>query len=358
MYNLPADVKWPQQLGNVIRSYQMGQMIKQQREQEQAQMLLAAMKEQRESEKAAADIQMKQAYMALLKSLGGQGREEGPPTDESVLPGMGAPSARVSGWGPGGPRVEFEKPRTTEELVEAIANIAAKRKNMVEGSPEDKLAEKVLRTLEEQLAERQGMEIKETPEVFPKSVLGIDIPYTGSPAKRELVPKGSVSNLPAPAESALRNALPMADKWLGQPPQMSDLDYAGIRKPAARAKKGSFRSLGPTAEMLKGIYGAGKSLAKGRPAAKTMPQKPPAGPKGPMPNMNHPFVKGRPPAPEEALTWPPEPKDTSQKVYYDEVMRVWYSMPSELEYLIYMALDKGSTWKEIAETKEVAHYLK
>jgi hypothetical protein len=318
MYNLPADEKWPQQLGRVIQSYMQGQEIKRQRQLQQAQMLMLAQKQQQAQQKNEADIAMKRVYMQLLERMGGGGQ---PQADDSVMPGLEG-GARVSGWGPSGPRVEFPKQKTQMDIIRDIAAIAAQTAKLPEGSPQKQLAESTMKRLREQLADMQGQEIRETPEVPPKSLLGIDIPYTGTPAKTEVVPKGTVRL--APRKKVQSKTV--------QPKKIGHLEGAGV---------GSIGS-----ELKKAYFPQGTFIDK--PYKRTHP---PA-PKKPV------RFTGKPTATGKTIKAPPPPKDPKERESWDRVMYVYFKLPTSVQYTVWQGYQGGLTWKQIAESDDLAKYLK
>jgi hypothetical protein len=307
MYDLQPDVKWPQQLGRVIQSYAQGQEVKRQRDMQQQAIILAAIKEQRERQKAEADIKMKEAYMTLLNNLGGGGRKEGPPTDSSVLSGLESkPGARVSGWGPGGPRISFDQQRTPEELIATIAKIAAHKADFEEGSPQRDLSDKALTDLQSQLAKTQGMEVRETPgmEVF----MGRDIP-----PKKEVVPEST--------------------------------PYGPRPRPTGRLGKAGVGNLG--SELKKAYFPSGSLIDKPRP--KVAPAEP----------KMWDFDPKRKPDGKAFLKMPPPPKDSQERTEYDKVMTIWFRLPTSVQWDIWNYTQSGQlTFAEVLQLQsdEVKRY--
>lgn len=303
LYTLPPKQDFGHFLANAISSYSAGS---QQYQKNQTEKMLLKIK----LEDMLRKQKMTDAFTKLYDSLTG-GADAG--TD--VLPGLeGKP--RISSIGPSGPRISLPEPKTQMDLIRDIAAVAKQISELPEGSPQRKLAETTLVSLRKQLADMQGMEIKETPEVPAKSILGLDIPFTGEPAKTEVVPKGTVTQLqrpPVPAEEG----------------------------------KGSFWSLGPKVEMLKAYAQERAGVGSIGGELKTAYTKP--GYKGKKP----------PPVPSAAgyregmragqlLRKPEAPTDPEERRHFDSVD--WFNLPTSKQAMIWKALDNGWTWADIAES--------
>lgn len=330
VYELPAEERWPAGLARVIEAYMQGKDIKRQRALEEQQTAAAQKEALLKQQKTESDIAMKKAYMNLLKGLGGGGRPEGPSQGGyDAMPGLEGGGARVSGWGPSGPRVEFQKPRTAEELIDALVKLKKSVGEISKDDPKYQLARKIMLNLESQLAKLQGMEVKRTPGEK-KSLFGIDSLWPDVPEKSELVPIG-----PQPRKR-------VESREIG--PQLPR------RTPSNLSVGEEVDDLIRTGKA--GVMGRMDARAR-RPQAKTR--------KGPMVGKRLETTKyaaGQKPSPNTPLERPPAPKDASEAKDYAKVMNVWFYMATNVQYSVYEALEAGLTWKEIATADDIKNYLK
>jgi hypothetical protein len=315
-----------------------GQEIKRQRQLQQAQMLMLAQKQQQAQQKNEADIAMKRVYMQLLERMGGGGQ---PQADDSVMPGLEGGGARVSGWGPSGPRVEFQKQKTPQELIAAIAKIASHKDEFDEGSPQRVLADQAMKSLQEQLMKAQGM--TQTGEAPETRYRGTSLPLIGGknwftdllakdkPDTRKIVPIGERSQGPLRPSEKPTPRKKVKSKVV-QPKKIGHLEGAGV---------GSIGS-----ELKKAYFPQGTFIDK--PYKRTHP---PA-PKKPV------RFTGKPTATGKTIKAPPPPKDPKERESWDRVMYVYFKLPTSVQYTIWQGYQGGLTWKQIAESDDLAKYLK